>query len=92
MIMDYLLLLVGVALSAVLFNIAYRLFRIDKIEGEKNSARVRSIKDAFLGRAHSRVDWLPDARVRGGLIFNRKKNRIEISGRLSESSVDRAFR
>ena len=92
MILDYLFFLVGVAISAFCFNVAYRLLRIDKDEGDKNAARVHTIWDAIRGRARPRVDWIPDSRVRGGLIFNRKEKRIEISGRLSENSVDRAFR
>lgn len=88
----YILLGVLTALSAVLLNLAYRLLRADPLESEKSASRLGSIKNALLGYALINDDWMPDARVKGGLIFNRKMNRIEISGRLSDDSLHRAFR
>jgi hypothetical protein len=34
---------------------------------------------------------MPDARVKGGIIYNRRKKRLEISGRLSDDSFKRVF-
>lgn len=44
-----------------------------------------------MGRARISDDWLPDARVRGGMIYNKKENRIEMSGKLSQDAINRAF-
>ena len=90
--LSYLVLAVGVLLSGTLLNLAIRLFKANKIESMKSAARSRNVKDAVLGRARIHDDWMPDARVKGGLIFNRKKKRLEISGRLSNDSLDRVFR
>jgi len=90
--LSYLILAAGVVFSAIFFNLALRMARADKIESKKSAARVNSLLDSILGRAHVHDDWAPDARVKGGLIFNRGKKRIEMSGRLSDDSIDRVFR
>lgn len=89
---SYFVLVVGVAIAALLFRLAIRLHRADRIESRKSAARVRSLKDALLGRALTREDFLPDARVKAGIIYNMRKKRIEVSGRLSSESLDRVFR
>jgi len=91
LLLSYIVLLFGVCLSSILFWFAIRLLRVDKFEGEKNAARARTIKDALLGRARTRDDWMPDARVKAGMIFNRGEQRLEVSGRLSNDSFNRAF-
>ncbi len=88
----FLILFVGFLLAAVLFKLTYLLLRVNKTESNKSSARVKSIWESILGKTRTHDDWLPDARVIGGLIFNRKKKRIEITGRLSNSSLDRVYR
>lgn len=88
----YLVLLVLAAVSALLLNLSYRLFRADRVESEKSAARTGTLLNALLGRARIHDDWAPDARVQGGMLFNRRKKRIEICGRLSKDSLDRVFR
>jgi hypothetical protein len=88
----YLLLLITAAFSGLFFNLAFRLWRADRIESEKSAARAGGFIDALLGRTRVHDDWVPDARVKGGLIFNRAKKRFEISGRLSNDSLNRVYR
>ena len=90
--LSYLLLALGLLLAAWLFAFAYRLLRSDKNEGRKGAARVASLKDAVLGRARTKDDWMPDARVKGGMVYNHKEKRIEIGGRLSDDSLDRVIK
>jgi hypothetical protein len=68
------------------------LFLADKLEAKKSAARVSTIRDAVLGRARATDDWVPDGRVKGGMIYNRKKKRLEASGRLSNDTIERVFR
>ena len=82
----------GLLLAAVVLSLAVRLFRIDRIEGKKSASRAASVGDAIRGRARMHEDWIPDARVKGGMIYNKKAKRLEISGRLSDESFDRVFR
>lgn len=89
---SYLVLGGGFFLAAGLLSLAIRLARADNVEGKKSAARVRSLKDAVLGRSRMHEDWIPDARIKGGMIYNKKKRRLEISGRLSDDSFDRVFR
>jgi hypothetical protein len=91
-IFSYIVLAIGLLLAAWLFAFAVRLFTANKVEGSKSAARAPSLWDAVRGRARTKDDWLPDARVKGGMIYNKKKKRIEIGGRLSEDSLDRVFR
>lgn len=92
MIISYLALAVGLVATLLVFRLAFRLFQSDRIEGQKSAARSASVLDAVLGRAVTREDWLPDARVKGGMVYNRKQKRLEITGRLSPDSLDRVFR
>lgn len=78
--------------AAVSFAFFWKMVFADHNELRKNQRRSRTLASAILGRAKTRDDWLPDARVQGGMVFSRKHNRIEISGKLSNESLDRAFR
>jgi hypothetical protein len=89
---SYLILAVGIAIAAIFLKLAVRLIRADAVESRKSAARVRTFADALLGRALIRDDLLPDARVQGGIVYNEKENRIEVSGRLSSESLGRVFR
>lgn len=88
---SYLALLAGIAAGVLCFGIAYKFFRADKLELKKNHARAPVLRDALNGQARTSDDWMPDARVQGGMAFNPKHGRIEIKGRLSDDSLDRAF-
>ncbi|MHC4040604.1 hypothetical protein [Bradyrhizobium sp. 23AC] len=90
--LNYLGLAVGLSLAAVMFSIAYKLFRLNRFEAKKSALRVKGVSDAVMGRARTRDDWLPDGRIKGGMIFNRRDNRIEVCGRLSDEAFDRIFR
>jgi len=88
-----LILLGGLFLAAFFFNLALRLGRVDALEAEKSASRVnRNFKEALFGRARTVDDWLPDARIKAGLIYNQDKNRLEPSGRLSNDAFGRVFR
>ncbi len=79
-------------MAAILLSIAYKLFCLDRFEAKKGASRVRGVSDAVMGRARPRDDWMPDGRIKGGMIFNRRENRIEVSGRLSDEAFDPIFR
>jgi hypothetical protein len=89
--LNYLGLAVGFSLAAVLLSIALKLFRLDRFEAKKGASRVKGISDAVMGRTRTRDDWMPDRRIKGGMIFNRRDNRIEVCGRLSDEAFDRIF-
>jgi hypothetical protein len=89
---SYIALFTGIFLSIVSFRIMIKLIFADKIESSKSANRVNSIKDAILGRARTHDDWIPDARIQGGLVYNERKNRIEVTGRNSDSAFRRVFR
>jgi len=89
---SYLILVASAIVTAVAFASAYKFLTVNRLEAKKNYVRVSTFATALRGRARTREDWIPDARVQGGMIFNKKKRRIEISGRLSDDSLDRAFR
>lgn len=92
-VIESVLLLAGLFLSAFLFNLALRLTRVDVEESDKSASRVaNSLRKAVTGRALSVDDWLPDARVKAGLVYNKNAKRLEISGRLSNESFGRIFR
>jgi hypothetical protein len=88
---SYLALGGGLLLALLFLRLAAKLWLADNIEGSKSAARVSSIRDAIRGRTRMHEDWMPDARVKGGMIYNRKAKRLEISGRLSDESFDRVF-
>ena len=88
---SYLVLGGGLFVAAALLSFAVRLLRADKVESKKSANRVRSIKDAIMGRARMHDDWMPDARIKGGMIYNKNEKRLEISGRLSDDTFNRVF-
>lgn len=89
---SYAFLLAGIFLSLMIFKIVLNLMFADKVESSKSAKRVKSVKDSIFGRARTHDDWIPDARVKGGLVFNSRKKRIEVTGRLSDSALNRVFR
>ena len=90
---ESILLLAGLFLSAFFFNLALRLTRVDVEESDKSASRVaHSLSRALTGGASSVDDWLPDARVKAGLVYNKNANRFEVSGRLSNEAFGRIFR
>lgn len=90
--LSYIGLALGLSLAALLVSFALRLLRADRVEAKKSAARVNGPADVVMGRARTRDDWLPDGRIKGGMIFNKAKNRIEICGRLSDEAFNRVFR
>lgn len=90
--LNYIGLAGGFSAVAFLLSIAFKLMRLNRYEAKKSSKRVDTINDAIMGRARTRDDWMPDGRIKGGMIFNRKEKRIELSGRLSDEAFDRIFR
>ena len=92
LIFSFAILAIGVVLAGWSLAFAIRLIRSDKMEGSKSAARAKTLRNVILGKAHTRDDWIPDARVKGGMVYNKKKKRIEIAGRLSDDSLDRVFR
>ena len=89
---SYIFLFVGSIVSGMVLSVVLWLRRADRLEASKSAARVDSMKAALLGRARTTDDWIPDARVQGGMIFNKKHNRFEVSGRLSDDTFSRIFR
>jgi hypothetical protein len=92
LILSYFGLAVTLLAAGLLAGFGFRLLFADKVEGRKSAARVRSLRDALMGRARTRDDWMPDGRIKGGMIYNRRKKRLEVSGRLSNDTLDRVFR
>jgi len=90
--LSYLILAGGLLFSAALLTLGLKLLRADRMEGKKSALRAPSVLDAILGRSRMTEDWIPDGRVKGGMVYNHKENRLEISGRLSTDSLDRVFR
>lgn len=89
---NFLVVIIAVIGAATSLAFSIKMLQADKTELRKNQRRSRSLKSAFLGQAKTRDDWMPDARVQGGMVFNKKRKRIEITGRLSNDSLDRAFK
>lgn len=81
-----------VIMGAILAKLGWVIIHADPLEVSKNCARANGWKDIVLGRVHTKDDWLPDSRVQGGMVYNRKKKRIEVGGRLSVESLHRVFR
>jgi hypothetical protein len=79
-------------LGAILAKLGWEIIHADRVEVSKNCARAGNWRDILLGRVRTKDDWLPDSRVQGGMVYNRRKQRIEISGRLSVESLHRVFK
>lgn len=92
LLLSYLFLGAGLLSAALLLSLVVRLLRADKLERKKSASRVMTVLDAIRGRARMHGDWAPDARVKGGMVYDKKNRRLEISGRLSDDSFDRVFR
>ncbi|HJT42889.1 MAG TPA: hypothetical protein VJ750_05245 [Rhizomicrobium sp.] len=89
---SFAVLFIGIFIGIVFLKFGFALAFANKIESDKSAARARSIWDSILGRARTHDDWMPDARVKGGLIYNKREKRIEMTGRLSDSTLSRVFR
>lgn len=92
LVFSYILVAIGIFFSAALVGLAMKVLSADKTEAKRNAARAPKASDVLMGRAKTREDWLPDARVKGGMVYNRRIGRIEICGRLSDDSLDRVYR
>lgn len=90
--MSYLILVVGSSAAAFAFGVAWLLSRVDRSESIKSAARTKRMRDAVRGHASLHDDWVPDARIKGGMVYNKSKRRLEICGRLSEDSLERIYR
>ena len=88
---SYAALVIGSAGFAILVGVAWRLLKADRLESQKSASRAPTLKAALLGRTRVQDDTMPDARVQAGLIFNKEKNRLEISGRLGKESLNHIF-
>lgn len=88
---DYLFLALGLLAASACIGVAVRLLRTDRLERKKSAKRASSIRDAIMGRSRTVDDWIPDARIKAGMIYNKKRKRLEVSGRLSEDSFNRVF-
>lgn len=76
--------------SATLFCVVFFGFlvflarKLDQNEIEKNASRIKGgLLSVIRGEAEVHHDWMPDARVKGGMVYNKRKNRLEVSGRIS---------
>lgn len=92
LVLSYFALGVGLFFAAIPLVFVVKILRSDRMEGKKSAARVAGVTDAVLGRSRTRDDWIPDGRVKGGMVYNRRKKRLEVCGRLSDDSLDRVFR
>lgn len=87
-------LILAVAFSAVgltLIRFAFRFARFDRIEYQKSKARYPSLLAALSGQATVRHNGSPDGRVRAGIVYNTRKNRIEPNGKLRNDIVDQVI-
>ncbi|WP_256753318.1 hypothetical protein [Mesorhizobium sp. Mes31] len=78
-------------LSLAIFRLAYRLMRYDRVEYEKSRARYPSMYAAISGKAEVRRSDVPDGRVRAGIVYNKKHNRIETNGKIRNDVIDHVF-
>lgn len=89
--MTYLQLAVAVLVasaSVALVRIAIRVMLFDRIEYQKSRARYPSFLHALTGKATVRRSELPDGRVRAGIVYNVRAQRIEPNGKLRNDVVD----
>lgn len=91
LLLSYFGLAAGLGVAATLISVAIRLSSVDRFEAKRGAARSASWFGAIMGRARTRDDWLPDGRIKGGMVYNRSENRIEVCGRLSDEAFDRIF-
>lgn len=80
--------IIACAVSLALLRLAVRVLTFDRVEYEKSRARYGSLKDALLGKAQVRRSEVPDGRVRAGIVYNQREDRIETNGKLRNDVVD----
>ena len=73
---SYVALAIGGIVAITVMSLAFRLLNADKLESKKSAARASTWGNAIWGRTHIQDDHMPDARVRGGMVFNKKKQRL----------------
>lgn len=78
-------------ITLTLLRLAWRLIRYDTTEYQKTVARYPSLMAALRGQARVKRDSVPDGRVRAGIVYNAKKQRIEPNGKLSNQVVDQVL-
>jgi len=76
----------GVSLALIRF--ALKLMFQDPIEYQKSRARYPSAMGAVSGKARVKRNHAPDGRVRAGIVFNSRQNRIEANGKIRNDIVD----
>lgn len=86
------LLALGVVGAAISLRFLLTLATSKSSEVRRSNARTKSWRDLFMGRSVVQDDWLPDARVQAGAVFNKKVGRIEVTGRISNDTIERTFR
>lgn len=79
------------AIGLSLIRFAVHLAKFDKIEYQKSRARYPSLFAAISGQATVRHNGSPDGRVRAGIVYNTRKNRIEPNGKLRNDIVDQVI-
>lgn len=75
-------------LASIFLTIAIKMYKYDSREFKKNVARSKSIWDIIVGKLVISNDHLPDGRVQAGINYNRKKKRIEVTGKLSDDKIE----
>lgn len=88
MVIDLILAVVLSAVGLTLIRFAVRLAMFDKLEYQKSRARYPSLLAAVSGKAIVRHNGVPDGRVRAGIVYNTRKNRIEPNGKIRNDIVD----
>ncbi len=91
MVLDLIFAVVLSAVGLTLIRFAYRLARFDRIEYQKSKARYPSLLAAVSGQAVVRYNGVPDGRVRAGIVYNTRKNRIEPNGKIRNDVVDQVI-
>ena len=86
-----LLAIVAAFVATVMFGLALTILRMNRAEADKNASRTASFKHLLTGRMMVREDWLPDARIRRGMVFSEDKGVFEINGGLSDEALRRTF-
>ena len=82
---------IGSLLVALIAGVSLRLLVGNRREASKNAARVGGVRAALNGQALVREDWLPDARVSEGMVYNADAHRIEINGRISDEALRKSL-
>jgi hypothetical protein len=91
MVINLILAVASGAIGLTLIRFAFSLAKLDKIEYQKSRARYPSLRAAISGQATVRHNGTPDGRVRAGIVYNTRKNRIEPNGKLRNDVVDQVL-